>query len=90
MPGLANTMISPSTPYGEKPVNLTSGGFPSAAYSAVALPTVAIIRMEADGISVLGRATQGVRIMRLAEGAKVISVALTERAETASEGEPEA
>ncbi len=49
-----------------------------------------IIRMEADGISVLGRATQGVRIMRLAEGAKVISVALTERAETASEGEPEA
>lgn len=49
-----------------------------------------IIRMEADGISVLGRATQGVRIMRLAEGAKVISVALTERAEAASEGEPEA
>ncbi len=49
-----------------------------------------IIRMEAAGISVLGRATQGVRIMRLAEGAKVISVALTERAETASEGEPEA
>ncbi|MBS1402133.1 MAG: DNA gyrase subunit A [Oscillospiraceae bacterium] len=49
-----------------------------------------IIRMEADGISVLGRATQGVRIMRLAEGAKVISVALTERAEAVSEGEPEA
>ena len=52
MPGLANTMISPSTPYGEKPVNLTSGGFPSAAYSAVALPTVAIIRMEAASRSV--------------------------------------
>ena len=41
-----------------------------------------IIRMEADGISELGRATQGVRIMRLSEGARVISVALTDRAES--------
>ena len=41
-----------------------------------------IIRMEAAGISVLGRATQGVRIMRLSEGARVISVALTDRAES--------
>lgn len=50
-----------------------------------------IIRMEADGISVLGRATQGVRIMRLAEGSKVISVALTEHAEEAAQPEePEA
>ena len=40
-----------------------------------------IIRMEAAGISELGRATQGVRIMRLSEGARVISVALTDRAE---------
>ena len=52
-----------------------------------------IIRMEAAGISVLGRATQGVRIMRLSEGARVISVALTDRAESedaATAGEPEA
>ena len=52
-----------------------------------------IIRMEAAGISVLGRATQGVRIMRLSEGARVISVALTDRAESgdaAPAEEPEA
>ena len=41
-----------------------------------------IIRMEAAGISELGRATQGVRIMRLSEGARVISVALTDRVES--------
>ncbi len=52
-----------------------------------------IIRMEAAGISVLGRATQGVRIMRLSEGARVISVALTDRAESGDAAlaeEPEA
>ncbi len=52
-----------------------------------------IIRMEAAGISELGRATQGVRIMRLSDGARVISVALTDRAESedaATAGEPEA
>ena len=51
-----------------------------------------IIRMEAAGISELGRATQGVRIMRLSEGARVISVALTDRAESedAPAGESEA
>ena len=51
-----------------------------------------IIRMEANGISELGRATQGVRIMRLSEGARVISVALTDRAESedAPAGESEA
>lgn len=52
-----------------------------------------IIRMEAAGISELGRATQGVRIMRLSEGARVISVALTDRAESedaATAVEPEA
>ena len=52
-----------------------------------------IIRMEAAGISELGRATQGVRIMRLSEGARVISVALTDRAESGDAdpaGEPEA
>ncbi|MBS1435118.1 MAG: DNA gyrase subunit A [Oscillospiraceae bacterium] len=52
-----------------------------------------IIRMEAAGISELGRATQGVRIMRLSDGARVISVALTDRAESedaATAEEPEA
>ena len=51
-----------------------------------------IIRMEAAGISELGRATQGGRIMRLSEGARVISVALTDRAESedAPAGETEA
>ena len=51
-----------------------------------------IFRMEAAGISELGRATQGVRIMRLSEGARVISVALTDRAESedaATAGETE-
>ena len=38
-----------------------------------------IIRTAASGVSVLGRATQGVRIMRPNPGAKVISVARTER-----------
>ena len=40
-----------------------------------------IIRSPIAGISVSGRATQGVRIMRVAEGQKLISVALTEHAE---------
>ena len=51
-----------------------------------------IIRMEAAGISELSRATQGVRIMRLSECARVISVALTDRAESedaATAGETE-
>ena len=47
-----------------------------------------MIRMAADGISITGRATQGVRVMRLAEGSKVISVALTERAEDAETEAP--
>ena len=38
-----------------------------------------IIRMEADGISLLGRATQGVRLMRPAEGARVAAMARAER-----------
>ena len=38
-----------------------------------------IIRMAVDGISVLSRATQGVRLMRVAEGSRVISIARTER-----------
>ncbi|MDR2420595.1 MAG: DNA gyrase subunit A, partial [Oscillospiraceae bacterium] len=38
-----------------------------------------IIRMAAADISVLSRATQGVRLMRLGEGAKVIATARTEK-----------
>jgi len=48
-----------------------------------------IIRMAAGSISVLGRATQGVRMMRVADGARVISVARTEREEAAEESEAE-
>ena len=42
-----------------------------------------------SGISVLGRATQGVRIMRPNEGAKVISAALTDAEEDESTGSAE-
>ena len=38
-----------------------------------------IIRIAAANISVLGRATQGVRVMRLMEGSKVISMEKTEK-----------
>ena len=38
-----------------------------------------IIRMEAGSISLLGRATQGVRLMRPAEGAHVVAMARAER-----------
>jgi DNA gyrase subunit A len=41
-----------------------------------------IIRMAADSISLLSRATQGVRLMRPAEGAKVISIARAVREES--------
>jgi len=40
-----------------------------------------VIRMALAGISLIGRATQGVRIMRMAEGDKVASVALVGEAE---------
>lgn len=40
-----------------------------------------MIRMDIGTISVLGRATQGVRVMRLTNGAKVISVATAEKDE---------
>lgn len=40
-----------------------------------------IIRIGAKGISMFGRDTQGVRIMRLAEGEKVVCVAVTPGAE---------
>ncbi|MEE0944291.1 MAG: DNA gyrase subunit A [Clostridia bacterium] len=44
-----------------------------------------LIRMHADEISTFGRQTQGVRIMRLAEGVNVVSMALTSREEDAEE-----
>ena len=46
-----------------------------------------MIRTDVGSVSVYGRAAQGVRVMRLAEGSKVISVACTEKAE-AEEAEP--
>ena len=48
-----------------------------------------IIRMAVEGISLLSRATQGVRLMRLAEGSRVIDVEKTEReVEEEKEDEP--
>lgn len=40
-----------------------------------------IIRMDTASISTLGRSTQGIRLMRVSDGAKVISIALTDREE---------
>ena len=49
-----------------------------------------IIRMAVDNISLLGRSTQGVRVMRLMEGSRVISIEKTEReTEESAEGESE-
>jgi DNA gyrase subunit A len=45
-----------------------------------------IIRMSAEDINIYGRATQGVRVMRLDEGVKVISIARTDK-ELAEDGE---
>lgn len=46
-----------------------------------------MIRMAADGISIYGRSTQGVRLMKLNEGASVISVARMEKEDEEDEGE---
>ena len=48
-----------------------------------------IIRTSVANISLLGRATQGVRVMRLNPGAKVISIARTDREDSAEEPEEE-
>ena len=48
-----------------------------------------IIRTGAGSISLLGRATQGVRVMRPNPGAKVISIARTDREESAAQPEEE-
>ena len=50
-----------------------------------------IIRMGVDSISLLGRSTQGVRIMRLSEGSRVISIEKTDsETEEEAAGESEA
>ncbi|MBR5270845.1 MAG: DNA gyrase subunit A, partial [Clostridia bacterium] len=49
-----------------------------------------IIRMHADEISTLGRYTQGVRVMRLAEGVNIASLAITERDDEEETVAPEA
>ncbi len=46
-----------------------------------------IIRMEADRVSRLGRATQGVRLMRVSEGVSVTALARAEHAEDPAEAE---
>ncbi len=46
-----------------------------------------LIRMHAEEISTLGRQTQGVRMMRLADGVSVVSMALTSREEDEDEAE---
>lgn len=43
-----------------------------------------IIRTAVEGISIYSRYSQGVRLMRLAEGSRVISVARTEHEEAAA------
>ena len=49
-----------------------------------------IIRMAVSDISILGRSTQGVRVMRLGEGAGVISIAPTDKEEAEEELETDA
>ena len=54
-----------------------------------------MIRTDVGTVSVYGRAAQGVRVMRLAEGSRVISVACTEKADSGDaapdvDAEPEA
>ncbi len=48
-----------------------------------------IIRMAVSGISVLSRSTQGVRVMRLSEGSKVISLEKTDPETEDAEAESE-
>ncbi len=46
-----------------------------------------IIRIPASGISTIGRSTKGVRLMRLNDGVKVVSMGVTEHEEEESEEE---
>lgn len=47
-----------------------------------------LIRMHADEISTFGRQTQGVRMMRLADGVSVVSMALASREDEEAENAP--
>ena len=46
-----------------------------------------IIRIPASGISTIGRSTKGVRLIRLPEDVKVVSIGITEHEEPEEEGE---
>ena len=46
-----------------------------------------IIRIAAAGISSIGRSTKGVRLMRLSEGVKVVSIGITDHEEPEEEVE---
>ena len=46
-----------------------------------------VIRMHVDEISTFGRQTQGVRLMRLADGVQCVSFAITDRDEEETEEE---
>ena len=46
-----------------------------------------IIRTAAAGVGVIGRATQGVKVMTVAEGVKVIGLAVAEPEESEEESE---
>ena len=48
-----------------------------------------IIRMDVAEISVYGRATQGVRLMRVGDGSRVISIARTEKEAPEEDAAPE-
>ena len=79
--------------YGMKNYNITQKTGPVAAMKIVCqdedLLMVAddgvIIRTAVDTVSVYGRSTQGVRLMRVGEGAKLISIATTEKEEAEEE-----
>ena len=49
-----------------------------------------IIRMPVDGISVIGRVSQGVRVMRVPDESRIVGVTATEREEDAPEENAEA
>ena len=49
-----------------------------------------IIRMPVDGISVIGRVSQGVRVMRVTDESRIVGVTATEREEDAPEENAEA
>ncbi len=48
-----------------------------------------IIRMQTNDVSLIGRATQGVRLMRLSDDVNIVTVATTQRAEEGEEEEEE-